>query len=87
MFKRVKTSKPSQRARPSSPEADENTEAAQSPSSLAAKLKKKSRNASRLSFGSADDEGDSETSFKVKKSSLSYKLSVSTQYPTYCPHC
>ncbi|KAF9496528.1 GCFC-domain-containing protein [Pleurotus eryngii] len=76
IFKRTK-SKPKQRARQTSPasvdeEAEKGTE---SPSTLVAKLKKRVKPKSRLSFGAADEgkEGDGEV-FQVKKSSLSQKL-------------
>ncbi|KAF4590038.1 hypothetical protein EYR40_009567 [Pleurotus pulmonarius] len=74
IFKRKK-SKPKQRARQTSPAAgDEETDkGAESPSTLVAKLKKRAKPKSRLSFGAVDEEGDGEV-FQVKKSSLSQKL-------------
>ncbi|TFK27623.1 hypothetical protein FA15DRAFT_586077 [Coprinopsis marcescibilis] len=91
IFKRSGKSKPS-RSRQKSPENDEKTGSArngtpdeaetpaESPSTLAAKLKnkvKKSRTKSKLSFGAADEEeeGDGEV-FQVKKSRLSTKISL-----------
>ncbi|KAF7422674.1 hypothetical protein PC9H_010830 [Pleurotus ostreatus] len=74
IFRRTK-SKPKQRARQTSPTAgDEEAEkGTESPSTLVAKLKRRVKPKSRLSFGAADEEGDGEV-FQVKKSSLSQKL-------------
>ncbi|KAF8879088.1 nineteen complex-related protein 2-domain-containing protein [Gymnopilus junonius] len=83
IFKRSKA-KPTPRARQASPEnetakADASETAQDSPTTLALKLKnrvKKTKTKSRLSFGGDDEEeGDGEV-FKVKKSSLSKKVSL-----------
>ncbi|KAH9948863.1 nineteen complex-related protein 2-domain-containing protein [Amylocystis lapponica] len=82
VFKRTK-SKPAQRARASTPEdapsADAAPDSTQSPSTLATKLKKKTRAKvkSRLSFGGEEEEADGEV-FQVKKSNLSRKLTLGT---------
>ncbi|KDQ62610.1 hypothetical protein JAAARDRAFT_203706 [Jaapia argillacea MUCL 33604] len=82
IFKRTK-SKGTQRARDKSPEGNgvqPNTasgDESSSPSSLAAKLKKKARSKpkSRLSFGAGEEEDEGEV-FQIKKSNLSRKISL-----------
>ncbi|RPD62638.1 GCFC-domain-containing protein [Lentinus tigrinus ALCF2SS1-7] len=82
MFKRTKP-KHTQRARISTPDAEaaptigEEAEVEETPSAVAAKLKKKSRakTKSTLSFGGDEEEGDGEA-FKLKKSKLSKKLQL-----------
>ncbi|KAJ6508474.1 nineteen complex-related protein 2-domain-containing protein [Mycena sanguinolenta] len=78
IFKRK--SKPTARARQSSPEPESNDTANESPSTLATRLKnkaKRSKPKSRLSFGADEEESGGEV-FKVKKSNLSQRLSVGT---------
>ncbi|KAJ7432756.1 nineteen complex-related protein 2-domain-containing protein [Mycena galericulata] len=78
-FKRK--SKPTVRARQSSPEPESNETANESPSTLATRLKNKAKRAkpkSRLSFGADDDEEGGGEVFKVKKSNLSQRLSLGT---------
>ncbi|KAJ7718488.1 nineteen complex-related protein 2-domain-containing protein [Mycena maculata] len=95
-FKRK--SKPTVRARQSSPEPESNDTVNESPSTLATRLKNKAKRAkpkSRLSFGADEDEGGGEV-FKVKKSNLSQRLRLGTHpsniVPSYLdraisPHC
>ncbi|KAF7364986.1 GC-rich sequence DNA-binding factor-like protein [Mycena venus] len=79
IFKRK--SKPTARARQSSPEPESNDTANESPSTLATRLKNKAKRAkpkSRLSFGADEDEEGGGEVFKVKKSNLSQRLSLGT---------
>ncbi|KAJ7244984.1 nineteen complex-related protein 2-domain-containing protein [Mycena haematopus] len=79
IFKRK--SKPTARARQSSPEPESNDTANESPSTLATRLKNKAKRAkpkSRLSFGADEDEESGGEVFKVKKSNLSQRLSLGT---------
>ncbi|OCH90931.1 hypothetical protein OBBRIDRAFT_563603 [Obba rivulosa] len=84
IFKRTK-SKPVTRGRTSTPDITDATadsegpDVEDSPSTLATKLKKKSRTKlkSRLSFGGDELEGEGEV-FQVKKSNLSRKLTLGT---------
>ncbi|KAJ7818525.1 nineteen complex-related protein 2-domain-containing protein [Mycena olivaceomarginata] len=79
IFKRK--SKPTARARASSPEPDTNDSGIESPSTLATRLKNKAKRAkpkSRLSFGADEDEEGAGELFKVKKSNLSQRLSLGT---------
>ncbi|KAJ7816924.1 nineteen complex-related protein 2-domain-containing protein [Mycena olivaceomarginata] len=83
IFKRK--SKPTARARASSPEPDTNDSGIESPSTLATRLKNKAKRAkpkSRLSFGADEDEEGAGELFKVKKSNLSQRLSLGT-HPSY----
>ncbi|CAA7262911.1 unnamed protein product [Cyclocybe aegerita] len=80
IFKRNKGKpKPREKETVPSVSADDGSETLEdSPSTLATKLKKKIQKAkpkSRLSFGGDEEEGDGEV-FKVKKSSLSKKMSL-----------
>ncbi|KAJ7159856.1 nineteen complex-related protein 2-domain-containing protein [Mycena crocata] len=84
-FKRK--AKPTVRARQSSPEPESNDTANDSPSTLASRLKNKAKRAkpkSRLSFGADEDEEGSGEVFKVKKSSLSQRLTLGT-HPNNIP--
>ncbi|EMD40093.1 hypothetical protein CERSUDRAFT_81377 [Gelatoporia subvermispora B] len=82
IFKKAK-SKPGVRGRTSTPDITDATvdseSREESPSTLATKLKKKSRAKpkSRLSFGGDEPEGDEEV-FQLKKSNLSRKLALGT---------
>ncbi|KAJ6462024.1 nineteen complex-related protein 2-domain-containing protein [Mycena vitilis] len=74
-------SKPTVRARASSPEPESNDTGNESPSTLATRLKNKAKRAkpkSRLSFGADEDEEGGGEVFKVKKSNLSQRLSLGT---------
>ncbi|KAL7280100.1 hypothetical protein ACG7TL_006515 [Trametes sanguinea] len=91
IFKRTK-SKPSQRGRIATPDLDTapttgtEADAEESPSDVAAKLKKKTRAKAKstLSFGGDEEEGDGEV-FKLKKSSLSRKLVLRNDAPGIAP--
>ncbi|CDO69908.1 hypothetical protein BN946_scf184884.g67 [Trametes cinnabarina] len=91
IFKRTK-SKPPQRGRISTPDADTapttgtEADAEESPSDVAAKLKKKTRAKARstLSFGGDEEEGEGEV-FKLKKSSLSRKVALRNDLPGISP--
>ncbi|CAK5284124.1 unnamed protein product [Mycena citricolor] len=85
IFKR--RSKPSTRTRQSSAEPEIKDAGSDSPSTLATRLKtktKRSQPKSRLSFGGGDDEEEGAEVFKVKKSNLSQKLSLGT-HPSMTP--
>ncbi|KIY62847.1 hypothetical protein CYLTODRAFT_494369 [Cylindrobasidium torrendii FP15055 ss-10] len=85
--KRVSKSKPARRAlldddHDEAPKNDVANSAAESPSTLATKLKdraKKSRPKSRLSFGGPEDEESAEPVFQVKKSRLSQQSAKSSK--------
>ncbi|KAJ6585237.1 nineteen complex-related protein 2-domain-containing protein [Mycena capillaripes] len=80
--------KPTARARPSSPEPENNDTGNESPSTLATRLKNKAKRAkpkSRLSFGADDDEEGGGEVFKVKKSNLSQRLSLGTHPSSTLP--
>ncbi|KAI8994209.1 nineteen complex-related protein 2-domain-containing protein [Trametes punicea] len=91
IFKRTK-SKPSQRGRIAASDADvapttgTDADAEESPSEVAAKLKKKTRAKTRstLSFGGDEEEGDGEV-FKLKKSNVSKKVSLRKDAPGVAP--
>ncbi|KAI0631928.1 nineteen complex-related protein 2-domain-containing protein [Trametes polyzona] len=93
IFKRTK-SKPSQRARATTSEVDTapttgteaDGEADESPSAVAAKLKKKTRAKARstLSFGGDEEEGGGEV-FKLKKSNLSRNIALRNASPGISP--
>ncbi|KAF8551693.1 GCFC-domain-containing protein [Imleria badia] len=71
-------SRPAQRARDVDADVDSEPSTADTPLSLASRLKSKAKRAqpkSRLSFG-VDDEAAEEPSFQIKKSSLSRKLTL-----------
>ncbi|KAL0570505.1 hypothetical protein V5O48_011451 [Marasmius crinis-equi] len=87
MFNKRVKSKPTQRARATSPEQPEDNDttsvtAEESPSTIVKKFKDKSKRnkpKSRLSFGGdADEEEDSGETFQVKKSKLSRKVNLGT---------
>lgn len=89
IFKRKKT-KPTVRARQTSPEYDTDAitsaTADDSPSTLVTKLKnrvKRTKPKSHLSFGEEEEDGDGEV-FKVKKSNLSRNLALGT-HPASIP--
>ncbi|KAJ7021614.1 nineteen complex-related protein 2-domain-containing protein [Mycena alexandri] len=85
-FKRK--SKPTVRARASSPELESNDTGNESPSTLATRLKNKAKRAkpkSRLSFGADDDEEGGGEVFKVKKSNLSQRLTLGTHPSSNVP--
>ncbi|TCD70747.1 hypothetical protein EIP91_001776 [Steccherinum ochraceum] len=78
-----KRAKPSTRKREVESDADATADAssettAESPITLASKLKKRAKPKSRLSFGADEEEGDGAV-FQLKKSSLSRKLELSKQ--------
>ncbi|THH30125.1 hypothetical protein EUX98_g4055 [Antrodiella citrinella] len=78
-----KRAKPSLRKREveSEPDGTADTLSEESPSTLAAKLKKRAKPKSKLSFGADEEEGDGEV-FQLKKSSLSRKVALSKQLPS-----